>query len=67
MGLIQGLILTPEYVGQGTDIVNKLFNAGILANFAGNVALRFLPPLIIGTDDIDKLAITLDTIFAEMV
>lgn len=66
MGLIQGLILAPEYIQQGTDIVNSLFEEGILANFAGNVALRFLPPLVVSREEIDQLATTLDKIFAEM-
>lgn len=66
MGLIQGLILTPAYIDQGADIVNRLFEAGILANFAGNIALRFLPPLVVSREEIDQLAVALDKIFAEM-
>lgn len=67
MGLIQGLILTPAYVPRGTEIVNNLFEAGILANFAGNIALRFLPPLIVSRGEIDQLATVLDKILAGMV
>ncbi len=66
MGLIQGLILTPEYVPKGAEVVNRLFDAGILANFAGNIALRFLPPLVVSRAEIDLLAGTLDKIFAEL-
>lgn len=66
MGLIQGLILTEEYIPKGADIVNRLFESGILANFAGNIALRFLPPLVVSRDEIDQLAATLDKIFAKM-
>jgi acetylornithine aminotransferase/acetylornithine/N-succinyldiaminopimelate aminotransferase len=66
MGLIQGLLLTPEHVDQGPAIVNKLFEAGILANFAGNVALRFLPPLIVTEEEIDRLAEALGKIFREI-
>jgi 4-aminobutyrate aminotransferase-like enzyme len=66
MGLIQGLLLTPAYLAQGPEIVNQLFTAGILANFAGNVALRFLPPLVVSREEIDLLAVALDNIFGEM-
>ena len=67
MGLIQGLILSDEYVDQGTAIINQLFEAGFLANFAGNTALRFLPPLVISHAEIDLLTGALDKIIAEMV
>jgi acetylornithine/N-succinyldiaminopimelate aminotransferase len=67
MGLIQGLILTDEYVDQGTEMINRLFEAGFLANFAGNTALRFLPPLVISHAEIDLLTAALDKIIAEMV
>jgi acetylornithine/N-succinyldiaminopimelate aminotransferase len=66
MGLIQGLILSEAYVDQGTAIINRLFEAGILANFAGNTALRFLPPLVISHAEIDLLTAALDKIIAEM-
>jgi acetylornithine aminotransferase/acetylornithine/N-succinyldiaminopimelate aminotransferase len=66
MGLIQGLILTPAYVAQGPAVVNRLFEAGILANFAGNIALRFLPPLVVSRAEIDRLALALDKILAEL-
>jgi acetylornithine aminotransferase/acetylornithine/N-succinyldiaminopimelate aminotransferase len=67
MGLIQGLILSPEYVDKGAEIVNKLFEAGILANFAGNIALRFLPPLIVSKGEIDRLIETLEHILAGLI
>ncbi len=66
MGLIQGLALTREYIPRGGEIVNLLFDAGILANFAGGQVLRFLPPLIITRLDIDELLATLARIFAEL-
>ena len=67
MGLIQGLILSEAYIDKGTEMINRLFAAGILANFAGNTALRFLPPLVISHEEIDLLAAALDKIVAEMV
>jgi acetylornithine aminotransferase/acetylornithine/N-succinyldiaminopimelate aminotransferase len=66
MGLIQGLILTPAYVAQGPAIVTSLFEAGILANFAGNIALRFLPPLVVSRAEIDRLALALEKIMATL-
>jgi acetylornithine aminotransferase/acetylornithine/N-succinyldiaminopimelate aminotransferase len=66
MGLIQGLILTPAYVAQGPAIVTSLFEAGILANFAGNIALRFLPPLVVSRAEIDRLALALEKIMAAL-
>jgi len=65
LGLIRGLALTPEYVDKGAQIVNRLFEMGFLANFAGNAVLRFLPPLIISREEIDQLTQALDEVFAE--
>ncbi|MBU0485106.1 MAG: aspartate aminotransferase family protein [Proteobacteria bacterium] len=65
MGLIQGLLLSPGMIPEGPKMINMLFERGILANFAGNKALRFIPPLIISNDDIDQLITTLDKLFAE--
>ncbi|NTV13645.1 MAG: aspartate aminotransferase family protein [Desulfobulbaceae bacterium] len=66
MGLIQGLALTPEFVPRGGEIVNQLFAAGVLANFAGGLVLRFLPPLVVSRGEIDELLAALARIFAEM-
>jgi len=55
MGLIQGLVLTENGREQGAEIVKRLFEAGVLANFAGNTALRFLPPLIVAKEQIDTM------------
>jgi acetylornithine/N-succinyldiaminopimelate aminotransferase len=55
MGLIQGLVLTENHRDLGAKIVQHLFEAGVLANFAGNTALRFLPPLIITREEIDTM------------
>jgi len=60
MGLIQGLVLTEAGVAQGPGIIKALFEQGVLANFAGNVALRFIPPLIVSEAEIDRMIATLD-------
>ncbi len=65
MGMICGLVLTPNGVGLGTEIVNKMFERGVLINFAGNVALRFLPPLIVSREEIDQFSQILHDLLAE--
>jgi acetylornithine/N-succinyldiaminopimelate aminotransferase len=55
-GLIQGLILTPEGVELGAEIVNRMFKNGVLVNFAGNSVIRFIPPLTITTENINSLS-----------
>ena len=55
MGLIQSLVLTETGVRQGPAIVNSLFEHGVLANFAGNKVIRFIPPLIVSKDEIDEM------------
>jgi len=65
MGLIRGLVLTEKGIEHGADMVNKLFEKGVLINFAGNVVLRFLPPLIISKEEIDQLLAALGDVLAE--
>lgn len=67
LGLIQGLVLTEAGATHGPAIVNSLFSKGVLANFAGTVALRFIPPLIVGEAEIDRMIVALDQAFAEIV
>lgn len=64
MGLIQGVVLTETGVTQGPGIIKTLFERGILANFAGNVALRFIPPLIVSEAEIDQMIAALDATLA---
>lgn len=66
MGLIVGAVLTEEGVSFGTDIVNAMFDRGFLMNFAGNVALRFVPPLIVTKEEIDRLVTALGEVLAEL-
>ena len=32
-----------------------MFEQGVLINFAGNTVLRFVPPLVVSTDEIDSM------------
>ncbi|ADH86875.1 acetylornithine transaminase [Desulfurivibrio alkaliphilus] len=54
LGLIQGLVLQQEFREQGPAMVQKLFERGLLLNFAGNTALRFIPPLVVSRPEIDR-------------
>jgi len=65
MGLIQGLVLTESGVRQGPAIIKALFERGVLANFAGGVALRFIPPLIVNEAEIDRMIEALAGVLAE--
>ena len=66
MGLIRGLVLTGDGCTRGADIVNRMFENGFLINFAGNAVLRFVPPLIVSTEEIDRLISGLAEVLAEM-
>jgi acetylornithine aminotransferase/acetylornithine/N-succinyldiaminopimelate aminotransferase len=67
LGLIQGLVLTETGREQGQAIVQKLFERGVLINFAGGAVLRFIPPLIVSRAEIDIMARELDQVLAELV
>lgn len=60
MGMILGLVLTEKGAQRGSEFVNKMFDKGYLLNFAGGVALRFVPPLIVNPQEIDQLVMALD-------
>jgi len=66
MGLLVGAVLSEQAVAHGTDIVNKMFDRGFLMNFAGGVALRFVPPLIVTEQEIDRLVAALGEVLAEL-
>ncbi len=52
-GLMLGLQLTDSV--DAPEMVNSLFEKGFLLNAVQDHALRFLPPLIVDKEDIDKL------------
>jgi acetylornithine aminotransferase/acetylornithine/N-succinyldiaminopimelate aminotransferase len=66
LGLIQGLVLTEAAVEKGGAIVARMFDKSCLINFAGNVALRFLPPLIVSREEIDQMIQLLAEVLAEV-
>ncbi|MCK5517585.1 MAG: aminotransferase class III-fold pyridoxal phosphate-dependent enzyme, partial [Desulfobulbaceae bacterium] len=65
LGLILGAVLTEAGITVGTDIVNRMFEKGLLMNFAGNLVLRFVPPLIVTKEEIDALITALAEVLAE--
>ncbi|MDP3479692.1 MAG: acetylornithine transaminase [Desulfoprunum sp.] len=64
-GMIWGLVLTEKGTGLGSEIVKRMFERGFLFNFAGNVALRFVPPLIVSEVEIDQFLAALAGLLAE--
>jgi acetylornithine aminotransferase/acetylornithine/N-succinyldiaminopimelate aminotransferase len=62
MGLLKGLVMTEPGCERGADIVNAMYDEGILINFAGNCALRFAPPLIVDRTEIDRAIGILDQV-----
>ena len=58
-----GLILGMELDRPGGPIVDACMDEGFLINCAHDTVLRFLPPLIVGKEEIDLLADALDRIF----
>ncbi len=55
-----GLMIGVEIDGEGSEIVNKCREKGLLINCAGSSVLRFLPPLIVQRADIDAAVDILD-------
>ena len=66
LGMLQALVLSEEGVARGADIVRAMFDKGVLINFAGNAALRFAPPLIVGEEEIDTMIRRLAEVLEEM-
>jgi len=58
----KGLMLAAQLNIEGGDIVNECLWRGLLINFAGGKTLRFVPPLIITTQDIDQATKVLDEV-----
>ena len=65
-GLLLGLVLTEKGIDSGIHIVEKLFEQGVLVNFAGNRVLRFIPPLIVSRDEIDLMVEKLTGVLASL-
>lgn len=66
LGLLVALTLTEEGRTKGSELVSKMFERGMIINFAGGQVLRFVPPLIVSKDEIDRLVAGLDAVLAEL-
>ena len=64
-GMLIGLVLTEKGRELGAEIVGRLFERGVLINFAGMRVLRFIPPLTVSRDEIDQLIEQLTRVLAE--
>ncbi|OGR05288.1 MAG: acetylornithine aminotransferase, partial [Deltaproteobacteria bacterium RIFOXYD12_FULL_50_9] len=67
VGLIQALTLQPAAQVHGPAIINRLFEKGVLLNFAGNSVLRCIPPLVVSKAEIDEFIAVLDKVLGEFV
>lgn len=61
VGLMQGMELT---IPAG-DIILKALDKGLILITAGQNIIRFVPPLIITKENVDEMAVILDSILAE--
>jgi len=61
----RGLIIGVELDVEGAQIVTRCMEEGFLINCTMGNVLRFLPPLIISSEEVDQLIGTLDGIFGE--
>jgi predicted acetylornithine/succinylornithine family transaminase len=61
-----GLIIGMETTLDGRDIVSRCLEKGLIINFTRDTVLRFLPPLIVQKQHIDRCMQVLDEIFAAL-
>jgi predicted acetylornithine/succinylornithine family transaminase len=59
----KGLILGVELMMEGNPIVQEMMQRGILINCTMGNVLRFLPPLIVTKEEIDRVVIALGEVF----
>ncbi|HEA46968.1 MAG TPA: aminotransferase class III-fold pyridoxal phosphate-dependent enzyme, partial [bacterium] len=59
----KGLMIGMELEFEGKNIVTKCQEKGILINCTVDKVLRFIPPLIVTKDEVDRVITTLDEVF----
>jgi acetylornithine aminotransferase/acetylornithine/N-succinyldiaminopimelate aminotransferase len=60
-----GLMLAVELTIPGKDIVKQLLDRGFIINCTHETVLRFLPPFVITTKQIDKFMVALNAVLQE--
>ncbi len=61
----RGLMVGMELAGPGKAVVDGCLKKGFLINCTHETVLRFVPPLVIEKDEIDRLVIALDEVLEE--
>jgi acetylornithine/N-succinyldiaminopimelate aminotransferase len=61
----KGLIIGAELAFEGKEVVDRCLERGFLINCTTDRVLRFLPPLIVTREEIDRLLAALDEVFSE--
>lgn len=61
----RGLILAAELTGPGAEVVTRCMAKGLLINCANGNVLRFVPPLILTRQDVDRAVGILDEALEE--
>lgn len=61
----KGLMIGAELAFEGKEIVDRCLERGFLINCTTDRVLRFIPPLIVTQDEINRLLSTLDEVFSE--
>lgn len=62
----RGLILGLELKMDGADIVKEMMRRGFLINCTMNNVLRFLPPLIVTEEEVDRMIVALEETFEKI-
>ncbi|MGD8252965.1 MAG: aspartate aminotransferase family protein [Syntrophobacterales bacterium] len=62
----RGLILGMELDFPGGEIVSQCQERGVLINCTADKVLRFIPPLIVTPEEVDRLIETLEAVFAHI-
>ncbi len=60
-----GLMIGAQLTGPGSEIVDKCLDNGLRINCTQSTVLRFMPPMIVTKDQIDKAVDILDNVLTE--